>query len=246
MEVQMKSKRLRYSRLVPALVAAGVAALALPAAAAAVATVGVKNGTLTASGEVEYDRMVFSDENDPSCPGGPPCYQLDYYGGSVAAAAPCVITIPGSWHPTVQCPAAGIKRIRAVGREGEDTLMVSEFAFGLAVPTLLDGGGDDDQLTGSDRRDRLLGGEGNDRLDGRRAGDELYGQIGADWIDGARGHDRLIGSFGPDVLIGGTQGDLLRGAGGKDRLDGQQGRDDCYGGPQRDRARNCEFRRLIP
>lgn len=243
----MKSMRLRYRRLVPALAAGlGALALTLPAGASATATVAVQNGTLTAFGEVERDRILFSDENDSSCPAGPPCYQLQYSGGGITATPPCVVTTQSTWNPTVQCRAAGVERIRAVGREGDDIITVSEFVFGLAVPTVLDGGGDDDTLTGSDRIDRLFGGEGDDRINGRRRHDVLFGQVGADRLDGARARDTLIGGLGPDRLIGGTAADLLKGDGGKDDLDGQQGRDRCYGGSQRDRTRNCEVRRLIP
>jgi Ca2+-binding RTX toxin-like protein len=243
----MGSIRLHYVRLVPALVVAGsVLALLAPSGAAAVTTVGVQNGTLTAFGEVGGDSMSFSDENDPTCPGGAPCYELQYYGGSVAVTPPCVVKSANPWQARVQCPRAGIDRIRAVGREGSDDLLVSEFAFGLAVPAVLDGGGDGDELTGSDRADRLLGGDGADELDGRRAGDVLRGQVGADRLDGARGRDTVVGGFGPDLLVGGTGGDLLLGGAGKDELLGQQGRDRCDGGAQTDTARSCERRRRIP
>jgi Ca2+-binding RTX toxin-like protein len=243
----MNSKRLPYARLVPGLAAAAtMLALLLPSGASAVTTVGAQSGTLTAFGEVNGDWMAFSDENDPACPGGAPCYELNYYGGNVAVTPPCVVKFSNGYEARIQCPRAAVDRIRAVGREGSDHLLVSEFAFGLAVPAVLDGGGDRDELTGSDRRDRLLGGDGDDELNGRRGDDVLRGQVGADSLDGARGNDTVIGGFGPDVLIGGTAADLLLGGAGKDKLDGQQGRDRCDGGTAIDRARNCERRRRIP
>jgi Ca2+-binding RTX toxin-like protein len=246
MEVEMSSRRLRYARLVPSLVAAGsLLTLLSPSGAAAVTTVGVQNGTLTAFGEAGGDSMSFSDENDPTCPGGPPCYELGYYGGSVSVTPPCVVRSSNGYEARIQCPRAGVDRIRAVGREGSDYLLVSEFAFGLAIPGVLEGGGDRDELTGSDRADRLLGGDGDDELDGRRGGDVLRGQVGADRLDGARGRDTVVGGFGPDLLIGGTSADLLLGGAGKDELLGQQGRDRCDGGAQRDTARSCERRRRI-
>ncbi len=239
--------RTRRLALVPI---AAVTALALggavPSWAGADATVSMEDSTLTAFGDTGYDQITFSDENDPGCPGGTPCYQVAYYGGQLTALPPCVVTSSDPYEAEVQCPSAGVERIRAVGREGRDTLLVSEFAFGLAVPAVLEGGGDDDALTGSDGADRLIGGGGNDAADGRRANDVILGGVGRDRLDGARGGDRVVGGFGPDRLIGGTGADRLFGQGGADILDGQQGRDLCDGGKQKDKARNCERLRRIP
>jgi Ca2+-binding RTX toxin-like protein len=241
-----EDKRAGRARFALAAVAAGLALAAVPAAASAASSVSIDGSRLAVIGTAGWDQFTVTDVNDPGCPGGPPCYEVETYGDAVAATAPCVVTDPGPYSGAVQCPAAGVESIRAIGREGRDTMLVSDFVFGLTVPAVLDGGGDEDALTGSDGADRLIGGDGDDDLNGRRANDVLLGGVGKDRLDGARGSDRLVGGFGPDRLIGGTGADRLFGLAGRDILDGQQGRDLCNGGKQTDRARNCESRRRIP
>jgi Ca2+-binding RTX toxin-like protein len=217
----------------------------VPSAAAALTTVGLEGSRLSAYGDIGYDQITVSDQNDPACPAGPPCYRIDAYGGGPVAVSPPCVMVP-SPNERILCPASGVESIRMVGREANDLLQVSEFAFGLAVPVVLDGGAGLDTLTGSGEADRLIGGDDGDDLNGRDGNDLLLAGAGKDRLDGARGNDRLVGDYGPDHLIGGTGADQLFGRAGRDLLDGQQAMDLCNGGTQLDRARNCERLLRIP
>ena len=77
----------------------------------------------------------------------------------------------------------------------------------------IDGGRNDDMLTGNDLApNRLTGGTGVDILHGLGRDDVLIGGIGA---------DSLFGGFGDDLLEGVDQ------VAGNDALDGQVGTDRC-------------------
>jgi Ca2+-binding RTX toxin-like protein len=93
----------------------------------------------------------------------------------------------------------------------------------LIAPALMDGGGNDDQLFGSEADDNMHGGEnGRDTLFGAGGNDKLYGE-GND--------DELYGQLGDDDLFGGD---------GFDFLNGGLGVDSCDGGELRDDAAECE------
>ncbi len=91
------------------------------------------------------------------------------------------------------------------------------------APKLMDGGGNDDQLFGSEAADEMRGG-----VDGR---DKLYGAGGNDKLFGEGNDDELYGQLGDDDLFGGD---------GFDLLDGGPGDDLCDGGELKDEARDCE------
>jgi Ca2+-binding RTX toxin-like protein len=93
--------------------------------------------------------------------------------------------------------------------EGDDHATVGSGSDGsdvrrdLTVPTLIEGDGGDDHLTGGAGPDTILGGDGNDELEGGKGKDLLIGGRGADALSGGGGSDR--GSDrGGDILIGGT------------------------------------------
>ena len=65
-----------------------------------------------------------------------------------------------------------------------------------------------DTITGSYRRERILGEEGNDILSGGRANDRLEGGIGNDTLKGEKENDRLQGDEGNDLLEGGEGDDF--------------------------------------
>ncbi|MED5606977.1 calcium-binding protein [Pseudomonas sp. JH-2] len=75
---------------------------------------------------------------------------------------------------------------------------------------LLQGGEDNDILTGYASDDRLSGGAGNDRLDAGAGNDWLEGGIGNDSLYGGIGNDTLIGGAGNDYLVGGEGSDVYR------------------------------------
>ncbi len=70
----------------------------------------------------------------------------------------------------------------------------------------------DNQITGTDRDNLLLGGSGDD---------SVYASNGIDQLFGEDGNDRLFGEGGIDYLVGGT---------GNDTLDGDVDADALYGG----------------
>ncbi|MEM8503734.1 MAG: CAP domain-containing protein [Cyanobacteria bacterium P01_D01_bin.1] len=85
-------------------------------------------------------------------------------------------------------------------------------------------------IRGTNRADKLVGGNGNQSLYGRARNDILDGQGGNDQLFGGGGHDRLFGGAGNDRLLGGGGKDRLQGASQnrrneKDVLTGGGGRD---------------------
>ena len=95
----------------------------------------------------------------------------------------------------------------------------------LTAPELMDGGGNNDQIFGSEVADRITGGE---RLSGD---DKLFGAGGDDVIRGEGNDDELFGQLGDDTLLGDK---------GFDKLDGGPGEDDCDGGDLEDSGAECE------
>ena len=93
------------------------------------------------------------------------------------------------------------------------------------APAIMDGGGNDDTIYGSEAADNIRGGE---RLSGR---DKIYGAGGDDSIYGDGNDDELFGQLGDDELFGGD---------GFDVLDGGPGDDTCDGGELRDSAVECD------
>jgi Ca2+-binding RTX toxin-like protein len=93
------------------------------------------------------------------------------------------------------------------------------------APALMDGGGNDDILYGSEAADQMRGGE---RLSGD---DKLFGNGGDDQMRGDGNDDELSGQGGNDTLAGDD---------GFDKLDGGDGNDTCDGGDLKDAAAACE------
>ena len=89
---------------------------------------------------------------------------------------------------------------------GDDQAQVS---FDVDKPTLLDGGGGQDQLQGGSGSDTVLGGPGDDQL-------QLEGGGGDNLLDGGPGDDQLQGGEGKDKLLGGPGNDTCDGGPGTD------------------------------
>ncbi|MCF6232297.1 MAG: M57 family metalloprotease [Rhodobacteraceae bacterium] len=124
-------------------------------------------------------------------------------------------------------------------------------ANGVSIEDATGGAGDDD-ITGNDLanlllgqagRDVIHGGHGDDTLNGGLGGDILRGELGADRLNGGAGRDKLWGGHGNDIiegqlgndLIGGGSGrDILRGGFGEDTLRGGRGQDTLWGGHAND------------
>jgi Ca2+-binding RTX toxin-like protein len=96
--------------------------------------------------------------------------------------------------------------VRTAGGGGDD-INISTLAYAASY---IDGGAQQDQLTGGLPGDVLIGGGQNDILKGGG---------GADFLDGGNQQDSLDGGAGPDVLHGGRGNDTLDGGTGVDLLD---------------------------
>jgi hypothetical protein len=231
-------------------VVAGLALAALaPAAAQAATPVSVSvgpDGKVNVVGDSTVNQLTFSDQTDPACPGGSPCYAVRSFANPLVVSAPCVDAAPAAVPGMALCPAAGVTGVTMIGREGDDSLLLSEFAFVPEVPASLSGGGGDDELQGSGFRDQLSGGIDDDTIRGGGGNDVIGGNPGADRLLGAKGADRVTGGPGKDDVIGGLGNDALFGSAGNDGLDGAGGRDLCNGGGGRDKALRCEKDRRIP
>lgn len=131
--------------------------------------------------------------------------------------------------------------IEAYGKGGNDSLDAHHLdenmpRFDCDEMALLVGGAGDDELRGSDGRDRIIGGNGDDRLDGRPSQDLVLGGPGDDELRGGNSNDELRGGRGNDSLIGNPGKDTLLGNGGRDSADGDDGRDRCVA----EREQRCE------
>lgn len=86
------------------------------------------------------------------------------------------------------------------------------------------------EINGTNRNDRLTGGDARERIDGKDGSDVLIGNGGDDTLLGGRGLDRLEGGTGDDLLQGGDGNDILLGGNGNDTLIGGAAVDALTGG----------------
>lgn len=82
-----------------------------------------------------------------------------------------------------------------------------------------------EQVSGTEKSDRMTGSAGNDTLIGNGGEDTLSGADGADLLSGGEGNDALAGGAGRDRLLGLAGADDLRGGAGPDVLKGGAGID---------------------
>jgi len=92
----------------------------------------------------------------------------------------------------------------------------------------------DDDFDGNDGNDRLAGYFGEDSLDGGAGNDTLVGGGDDDYLWGSDGNDLARGGFGDDRVYGGSGNDRLFGDTGDDDIDGGSGRDVLSGGAGND------------
>ncbi|HRX36135.1 MAG TPA: calcium-binding protein [Aestuariivirga sp.] len=95
--------------------------------------------------------------------------------------------------------------------------------------SVIDGGGGDDSLYGSQKSDILIGGGGRDYLFGDAQNDVLVGGRGGDYLYGGDGADQILGGIGADYLKGDNGSDLIHGEEGDDTLIGGAGDDQLFG-----------------
>jgi Ca2+-binding RTX toxin-like protein len=92
--------------------------------------------------------------------------------------------------------------------------------------------GDDNNnnLTGTESVDYILGFAGNDTLSGQGGDDIIEGGTDIDNLYGGNGNDALFGGEGNDFLYGENNDDILADNNGTNILDGGSGNDTLYGG----------------
>jgi hypothetical protein len=122
--------------------------------------------------------------------------------------------------------------IRGVG-EGRPR-QVSPSQCTTEVDPCFQGSNREDRIRGGETRDVVFASFGNDWVAGDAGHDVLDGEHGADVVTGGPGRDALFGGYGSDVLRGGPSGDALRGGDGADRLLGGPGKDTLFGNPGSD------------
>jgi cyclophilin family peptidyl-prolyl cis-trans isomerase len=105
--------------------------------------------------------------------------------------------------------SASVSRIQIMGRDGNDTINVSEQ---IQIPT------------------KIRGGRGNDIINGGGGNDSIYGDAGNDTIAGRGGHDALRGGGGNDSIQGGVGDDMVRGGAGNDTIVDNAGTNSLRGG----------------
>ena len=196
--------------LAAGVIAASVAALALPAAASATVTVDASGSPIVFQGDAADDNLVLSVS------GGKIAHNLPLAQGFASATDLDPVT-PG----TQDADVAGAN-IVVRGGAGNDTLNAS--ALGNSYNSLeIQGEAGDDLVTGGGKGDTLGGGDGDDRVVGDKGGDVMSGGAGNDvlvWNNGD-GSDTMDGDGGNDEIeVNGsaTAGDeftIVPGAGGR-------------------------------
>ena len=109
---------------------------------------------------------------------------------------------PGDWPDTVAVTSLNTENIA--------------HSFADRIGFVLDGGNDDETLTGVDGHDVLSALGGNDSLDGGAGDDTLTGGEGNDSIRGGSGNDSSQGGEGDDIFYNNEGYDTIDGGGGTD------------------------------
>jgi hypothetical protein len=95
-------------------------------------------------------------------------------------------------------------------------------------------GAGNDRASGRGGADRISGAAGKDRLNGDSGRDALNGGSGNDRLNGGSGNDNVAGASGNDNVAGGSGNDRVSGSSGRDRLSGGKGKDRLSGGSGND------------
>lgn len=141
------------------------------------------------------------------------------------------VTPAGGVTTSQSFPAASVATVDAIGREGNDRIIIKG---STALDATLDGGLGDDLLVGGAGTELLLGGPGRDIIKPKSGGGIVDGQGGDDRLIAGDGDDTLIGGDGNDRLVAKQGNNSLQGGNGNDTLSGGAGNDTLSGGPGAD------------
>jgi Ca2+-binding RTX toxin-like protein len=180
-------KTLSRGRVAGLAVMAGVAALAVPAAANAAVTTKLDNGTVTFTGDQADDNITIGE---------------DANGLLAQVVGANLVTDLDSNTPGPQTIAAEDATIAVDAGPGNDTINLSGAADLKAVGGFSAGDGDD-IIVGSQLVETINGDGGNDRITGFRGGDTINGGAGNDvmiWNNGD-GNDINEGGDGNDETL---------------------------------------------
>ena len=115
------------------------------------------------------------------------------------------------------------------GQAGNDTITGTGSSVGL-LRIVMDGGDDNDAISGTLGNDIIRGGDGNDIVNGSGGNDTIDGGFGNDLLNGEEDRDSIDGGVGNDTIFGGDGNDVARGGFGNDFINGDSGNDDVRGG----------------
>jgi Ca2+-binding RTX toxin-like protein len=174
------------------------------------------SATLTGDGFLPDSNIVIELRSDPVVVGS------------------AVVDGEGSFSVEIRIPAdaePGLHTVVAVGRgldggrrEVSVEVTVLEAGgpectiFGTEGADVLFGTSGDDVICGLGGDDLIFAGRGNDVVLGGEGNDVVFAGRGADMVDGGAGDDVLFGGWGPDTLIGGPGLDALFGGPGVDTI----------------------------
>ena len=175
--------------------AAAVAALAFPAVASANVTSTVAAGALTVTGEANDGIAITCLANQVKVNGQDP------NSGAAACDAITSIAVTGG---------DGANVIDLSGVQDRDDAVDTDYPAITSVT--IDGGGDNDTITGTEHTDTMRGGDGNDRI----VGDENKAAGSFDVFEGQGGDDTLVWNPGhdSDKMDGGDGTDTIEMNGG--------------------------------
>ncbi|MGH7179054.1 MAG: calcium-binding protein, partial [Tepidisphaeraceae bacterium] len=155
--------------------------------------------------------------------------RADAAGSSVViseSSGDVVVSVDGS--PETFSPS--FESLRVIGGAGNDVISIGDDLPSAIKTISADGGGGDDEISGSNASERLDGGEGKDTIDGGDGEDTIDGGDGDDSLRGGDGDDNLSGDDGNDSIEGNDGTDTVRGDADDDTLNGGEGTDTIDGG----------------
>ncbi len=117
---------------------------------------------------------------------------------------------------------------------GGDDVIVASLVSVDFIALILDGGADNDTITGSPFADRIFAGPGRNTVYGGDGPDTITAGDGDDTIDGQGGDDQVQAGNGNNTVYGGGGHDRLTTGSGNDHLDGGPGNDTLIAGAGRD------------
>ncbi len=126
-----------------------------------------------------------------------------------------------------------------------DTLSVRLAPGETEGAAYMNGGYDDDRMTGSDYADHMQGNVGEDKIFGHGGNDDIRGGGSNDYLEGDNGNDSLSGENNRDDLRGGDGDDDLTGGEGHDAFWGDGGFDTCNWARKSEKLNSCERDREV-